>query len=144
MLTNREQLFWIQSTIAFTSIIFMIAIVRPPVENLLKLVVSPFAAISFILFLLFIINKVIKSFDDAPYPLYKIIASFALASVAGFAIYQFIQLLHTAATLDRVVFYASLLIGSLAFLALRVGNLWSMAVMTGIAQGVLIYIIFIL
>ncbi|KOR29560.1 hypothetical protein TI04_08305, partial [Achromatium sp. WMS2] len=44
--------------------------------------------------------------------------------------------------LDKAVFFNSMLLGAIIFMFLRIRNIWTMAMITGIAEGVIFYSVF--
>ncbi len=142
MLTDRRSLFQLQTIIAFIAVILVIFIVYTPPESWLKVVIAPFGAISLVLFSLFSFNKEIEDFNSEPYATFNIIASIIILFSVLVGMHFLISVLDENRTLDKVIFYSSIFIGFLAFLYLRIGNLWSMAIITGIAEGVIVHTIF--
>lgn len=142
-LTDRESLFRLQTFVALASVILMLFIVYVPPKSMLKVVIAPFGSVSLVLFALFIMNRVIKSFHSSPYKITETIGSTILLIAVVAGMHYCIALLSGNGSLDKVMFFSSLFIGLIVFLYLRIGNIWSMAVITGIAEGVIIHTIFL-
>lgn len=144
MLTDRKLLFKAQMVVSLVSVILMVFLIKAPLENLLKTAIAPFASISLILYLLFLINKVYENFHDNPYSIKEIATSILIVGLAIVAMFFIIAFLKQNNTLDKVLFYVSVFISIIIFLYLRIGNLWSMSVITGISEGIIAYVVFFL
>ncbi len=143
MLTDRAVLFRGQMIAGLFAFALMMFELYMPVRNVLKLVIAPFGAISLILFLLFVFNQVIRDFHNNPYTQPEIVKSLLLLTAAAVGICVLVPLLKVNTGFDKTLFFVSLLMGVFVFLYLRVGNLWSMAVVTGTIEGIIIYLVFV-
>ncbi len=144
MLTDREKLFKLQTIITLVAVViiaFAIPDYKPP-KNWLKVLIAPFGSVSLVLFSLFVFNQIIKNFHSDPYNVNNILRSIFILCGTIVAICYFIQLVTVHTTLDQAIFYYSVLIGLLVFLYLRIGNIWSMTIITGIVEGAIMYRIF--
>ncbi|KOR33072.1 hypothetical protein TI05_03360 [Achromatium sp. WMS3] len=142
-LADRESLFRLQTVVALAAIILMLFIVYVPPTSMLKVVIAPFGSISLVLFALFIMNRIIKAFHAAPYKIIEILSSILILGIVIIGMHYCIGLLSGNGSLDKVMFFSSLFIGLIIFLYLRIGNIWSMAIITGIAEGVIVHTIFL-
>jgi len=147
MLTNRFQLFLIQSILAILSIVLIGFLLVQTVDlenyNLLKIILSPFSSILLLFFLLFVFNKIARTFGDEEYDIifigigFAILLATSLLTSAGINfIIGFLQ------SIDKIIFILSMLLCLIIFFLLRVGNIFTMAIITGIAQGVIVFVLF--
>lgn len=149
MLTNRTLLFYLQTLITFLSMVIISLILVPDFENqvsnnLLKVTIAPFTAISLLIFLLFIFNKIIRDLDDKIYSLREILFGLSILIVITLIIVSGTGVVLTfLPTIDKKVFFVSILFCLIIFFLLRIANLYTMAVITGIAEGIILYIIFL-
>lgn len=143
--TDRKVLFNAQMAVSLLSIILMVFVIRPPMENILKTAIAPFASVSLILFLLFLVDKVYENFHEGEqYSKKNILISIAVVLLGVAMMFAIIAFLKSNNTLDKVLFYVSIFISIIILLYNRVRNLWSMSVITGISEGVIVYVVFFL
>ena len=149
MLTNRTLLFYLQTLITFLSMVIISLILIPDFEtqvsnNLLKVTIAPFTAISLLIFLLFIFNKIIRDLDDKVYAIKEILWGFSVLVVITLVIVSGSGIILTwFPTIDKKVLLISILFCLIIFFLLRIANLYTMAIITGIAEGIILYIIFL-
>ena len=149
MFTNRTFLFYLQSFIAILAMMIIGFILVPDLTeqmsaHVLKVTIAPFPALSLLIFLLFVFNQIIKDLDDKVYSFAEMLIGFTTVLIilglifvgTGFA-------LSLLQSIDKKIFLFSLLLGLIIFFLLRISNLYTMAIMTGLSEGIILYIIFI-
>lgn len=148
MLTNRTLLFYLQSLIAIVSMIIIGLILVPDLTeqvsaNMLKVTIAPFPAISFLIFLLFVFNQIIRDLDDKAYSWKAIVFGFTVVLTISALIFIGTGLVLTfLQSIDKKIFLFSIFLGLIIFCLFRISNLYTMAIITGLSQGIILYIIF--
>lgn len=148
MFTNRTFLFYLQSLIAIVAMMIIGMILIPNLSeevsaNLLKVTIAPFPAISLLIFLLFTFNKIIRELDDKTYNFKEImIGSLVMLMVSVFIFWGTDSVLFLLESIDKKVFLFAILLGLIGFCLLRISNLYTMAIITGMSEGIILYIIF--
>jgi hypothetical protein len=148
MLTNRSFLFYLQSLIAIISIAIIGLILVPDLTeqvsaNLLKVTIAPFPSISLLIFLLFVFNKIIRDLDDKIYYFFQIlIGSLIIILISTFIFIGTGDALSFMQSVDKKVFLFSIFFGLIIFFLFRISNLYTMAIITGMSEGIILYIIF--
>jgi uncharacterized membrane protein len=149
MFTNRNFLFYLQSLIAITTMMIIGFILVPDLteqlsEHVLKVTIAPFPALSLLIFLLFVFNKIVKDLDDKVYSFSEMLFGFATVLIISVLIFIGTSFaLSILQSIDKKIFLFSLLLGLIIFFILRISNLYTMAIMTGLSEGIILYIIFI-
>lgn len=109
----------------------------------MKTVIAPFSAISLMLFLLFLFNKILENFNsDNYFSRQEIVKSLLTMFGAGGLVAAAIWGLQQSPTFDKVIFYLSILVSIVFFLSFRIRNLISLSIITGMAEGTILYIVF--
>ena len=148
MLTNRSFLFYLQSFIAIVSIAIIGLILVPDLTeqvsaNLLKVTIAPFPSISLLIFLLFVFNKIIRDLDDKIYSFFQIlIGSLIIILISTLIFIGTGETLSFMQSVDKKVFLFSIFFGLIIFFLFRISNLYTMAIITGMSEGIILYIIF--
>jgi hypothetical protein len=148
MLTNRSFLFYLQSLIAIVSIAIIGLILVPDLTeqvsaNLLKVTIAPFPSISLLIFLLFVFNKIIRDLDDKIYSFFQIlIGSLIIMLISTLIFIGTGETLSFMQSVDKKVFLFSIFFGLIIFFLFRISNLYTMAIITGMSEGIILYIIF--
>jgi hypothetical protein len=148
MFTNRTFLFYLQSLIAIVAMMIIGMILIPNLSeevsaNLLKVTIAPFPAISMLIFLLFTFNKIIRELDDKTYSFKEImIGSLVVLMVSILIFWGTDSVLALLESIDKKVFLFAILLGLIGFCLLRISNLYTMAIITGMSEGIILYIIF--
>jgi len=148
MLTNRTLLFYLQSLIAIFAMMIIGLIIVPNLSeqvsaNILKVTIAPFPSISLLIFLLFVFNKIIRDLDNKVYSIKEILIGFT--AVLLFSVLIFIGtgfVLSVLQSIDKKIFLFSIFLGLIIFFLLRMSNLYTMAIITGLSEGIILYIIF--
>jgi hypothetical protein len=148
MLTNRTLLFYLQSLITIISMVIIGLILVPDLseqvsDNLLKVTIAPFPSISLLIFLLFVFNKIIRDLDDKVYSLSEIVIGSAVVIIISALIFLGTgSALAILQSIDKKIFLFSIFLGLIIFSLFRVSNLYTMALITGLSEGIILYIIF--
>ncbi|EDN68572.1 membrane protein [Beggiatoa sp. PS] len=148
MLTNRTLLFYLQSLIAICAMLIIGLILVPDLPeqvstHLLKVTIAPFPSLSLLIFLLFVFNKIVRDLDDKVYSFREVLIGSATAIIILVVIFIGTGLvLGVLQSIDKKIFLFSLLLGLIIFCLLRVSNLYTMAIITGLSEGIILYIIF--
>lgn len=148
MLTNRTLLFYLQSLITVLSMVIIGLILVPDLTeqvsaHLLKVTIAPFPTLSLLIFLLFVFNKIIRDLDDKTYSIREILVGFIMMLTISALIFIGTELaLGVMQGIDKQIFLLSIFLGLIIFSLLRVSNLYTMAIITGMSEGVILYIIF--
>lgn len=143
---KRTRLFKLQGI--FAILLILLATIQTSLESaatdLLKVAIAPFGAISLLLFAFFIYNRKKNELDDEEtFPIRKILGGCGLLVVAGAVVVFLTSLIGDLTnTLDRVLFSFSMLIAAIVFLYEKIRNFRSMALLTGIAEGAVVLLLF--
>ncbi len=148
MFTNRTLLFYLQSLIAIFAMMIIGLIIVPNLSeqvsaNILKVTIAPFPSISLLIFLLFVFNKIIRDLDNQVYSVKEVLIGFTtvfLFSVLIFIGTEFV--LSVFQSIDKKIFLFSIFLGLIIFFLFRISNLYTMAIITGLSEGIILYIIF--
>ncbi len=148
MLTNRSLLFYLQSLIAIFSMVIIGLILIPNFaeqvsQRLLKVTIAPFPSISLLIFMLFVYNKIIRDLDDKIYSLREIVTGSIIVLLVMVVIFVVTGLaLSFMQSVDKKIFLFSFFLGLIVFCIFRISNLYTMAIITGLSEGIILYIIF--
>lgn len=148
MLTNRTLLFHLQSFITILSIIIIGLILVPDLSeqvlaNPLKVTIAPFPAMSLLIFLLFVFNKIVRDLDNRIHSLKEVFVGVVIVFIISVLIFVGTGLiLGFLQSVDKKVFLFSFLLGLIIFCLFRISNLYTMAIITGMSEGIILYIIF--
>jgi hypothetical protein len=148
MFTNRIFLFYLQSLIAIVAMMIIGMILIPNLSeevsaNLLKVTIAPFPAISMLIFLLFTFNQIIRELDNKTYNMKEILIGFLVVLMVSVLIFwRTDSVLALLESIDKKVFLFAILLGLIGFCLLRISNLYTMAIITGMSEGIILYIIF--
>jgi len=105
--------------------------------------IAPFPTLSLLIFLLFVFNKIIRDLDDKTYSTREILVGFIMMFSISTLIFIGTELaLGIMQGIDKQIFLLSIFLGMIIFSLLRVSNLYTMAIITGMSEGVILYIIF--
>lgn len=143
---NRTKLFKLQGWLSI--LLIVIAAVQMAInsqaDDFLKVAIAPFGATSLLLFAFFVYNRAIDKLDDEEdYGMKRTFLNLGLAGIAGTIIIGLITLLEGQThSLDRIVFSFSIITGSVIFISQKLRDFKSMALLTGIGEGVVILLIF--
>ena len=110
----------------------------------LKVAIAPFGAVSLLLFAFFVYNRRVAKLDDEEdYSVKRILANLGLVAVSGAVIVGVITLLgDLTSSLDRIVFIFAIITAVVFFIYEKLRDFKSMAMLTGIGEGVVILLIF--
>jgi hypothetical protein len=148
MLTNRSLLFHLQSLIGIFAIAIIGLILIPNFaeqvsQHLLKVTIAPFPSISLLIFMLFVFNQIIRELDDKIYSLREIAVGSAIVIFVTVLIFVVTGLgLSFMQSVDKKIFLFSFFLGLIIFCIFRISNIYTMAIITGLSEGVILYIIF--
>lgn len=144
---KRELLFTLQSIIvtgmlAFTTIAFFFYN-HLPVVNGIKIIFAPFLSVVPLLFVLSILRDLRKGFIEGNYSKDEII-KFCLITVAITASFTGITFLLSKIDALEILLAAIMAIMSIIFfLKSKIKDILGMSIVTGIAEGIIIYMIFL-
>ncbi|MEO0413576.1 MAG: hypothetical protein AAF226_01335 [Verrucomicrobiota bacterium] len=112
--------------------------------DLFKVVLAPFCAISLLIFGFFIYNKRRDLVDnDEAYGIRSILISLVWALVSGGVVTAALTMLgRVSDSLEHLIFGGAILIATIFFIFEKLRSLNTMALLTGIAQGTVILLLF--
>lgn len=144
---KRELLFMFQSIIvtgllAFTAIAFFIYNDLPIVKGI-KVVFAPFLSVVPLLFVLSILRDLRKGFIEGNYSKDEII-KFCLITVAITGAFTLITyLMSKIGALEILLAAIMAILCAVFFLKIKIKDILGMSIITGIAEGIIIYMIFL-
>lgn len=109
-----------------------------------KLIVAPVGAVSLFLFALFGFNRPIQDFnEEEAYRASHMVMGIVIMLIATLIMKSVILAIgRNLTTLERLVFVFSALVCFTLFLHVRIRNLWSMSIVTGMAEGIIFFLVF--
>jgi hypothetical protein len=110
----------------------------------LKIAIAPFGAISLLLFAFFVYNKRREDLNDEDtYGTGKVISGIGILLVTGVVVVLLTAFLGDVTnTLDRIIFSFAILIASVFFVFEKLRDFRSMALLTGVGEGITVLMIF--
>ncbi|MAS96048.1 MAG: hypothetical protein CMO55_22830 [Verrucomicrobiales bacterium] len=143
---KRTRLFQLQGLLSILLILIAAAQMALSSEGapVLKVAIAPFGAVSLLLFAFFVYNRRVAKLDDEEdYSVKRILANLGLVAVSGAVIVGVITLLgDLTSSLDRIVFIFAIITAVVFFIYEKLRDFKSMAMLTGIGEGVVILLIF--
>lgn len=144
---KRELLFSIQSIIvsgllAFVAIAFFFYFNLWVVKGI-KVIFAPFLSVVPLLFVLSILKDLRKGFREGDYSTDEIL-KFSLITIGTTVLFVFIMLLLSKIEALEILLAAIMAILSIVFfLRSKIKDLLGMSIITGIAEGIIVYMIFV-
>ena len=143
---NRNKLFKLQGWLSIGLILIATASYALAAESaeIIKVAIAPFGAISALLFAFFIYNRQRKELDDDEvYSTRNILAKTAVVVIAGTVVVLLTSYIgELTSTLDRIIFSFSIMTASVVFINEKLRDFMSMAILTGIGEGITILMVF--
>ena len=143
---NRNKLFKIQGWLSISLI--LIATISYALEagqaETIKVAMAPFGAISALLFAFFIYSKQRRELDDnQTFSILNILLKTMVVAVAGAVVVFLTSYLgELTSSLDRTIFSFSIMIAAVVFINEKLRDFTSMAILTGIGEGVTVLMLF--
>ena len=144
---KRELLFTFQSIIVigllgFTAIAFFFYN-QLSIEKGIKVIFAPFLSVVPLLFILSILRDLRKGFIEGNYDKDKII-KFSILTVVITAVFTAITyLLSNIAALEILLAALIAILSTVFFLRSKINDILGMSIITGIAEGIIVYMIFL-
>ncbi|MBN1599899.1 MAG: hypothetical protein JW894_16505 [Bacteroidales bacterium] len=143
---QRERFFWIQSGILgfllIVTIFTFLAYNRMEVEKGIKIFFAPFLSVVPLVFALTIIKDWITRFMDQDYPRAEIIR-YSIVGLITAAIFTFITKMISMITATEMLIAVMIaIISLLSFISIKVRDILGMSIITGVAEGIIIYMVF--
>ena len=144
---KRELLFTFQSIIVigllgFTAIAFFFYN-QLSIEKGIKVIFAPFLSVVPLLFILSILRDLRKGFIEGNYDRDKII-KFSILTVVITAVFTAITyLLSNIAALEILLAALIAILSTVFFLRSKINDILGMSIITGIAEGIIVYMIFL-
>jgi hypothetical protein len=109
-----------------------------------KVAIAPFGAISMLLFAFFVFNTRRENLDDNEvYGTRRTLLNLGLVGITGVIVILLTSFLgDVTGTLDRIIFSFTILAAAVVFIFEKLRDFRSMAMLTGIAEGITILMIF--
>ena len=143
---NRNKLFTLQGWISIGLI--LVATVNFALSaqsaELIKVAIAPFGAISALLFAFFIYSRKRADLsDDEVYSARNILAKCGIVILAAtIVVFLTSFIADLTSTLDRIIFSFAIMTGVVVFINEKLRDFKSMAILTGIGEGITILMIF--
>lgn len=144
---QRETYFWIQAGILgfllIITVFTFLAYNNMEVEKSIKIFFAPFLSLVPLVFALSIIKDWIKQFLDREFTKSEII-KYSLIAISTAVVFTFITKLISLITETEILIAVMIaIISLLSFVSLKVRDILGMSIITGVAEGVIIYMVFI-
>lgn len=144
---KREKFFWIQTAILgfilIVTIFTFLSYNDLRLEKGIKVFFAPFLSIVPLVFALTIIKDWIKNFKDQDYSKDEIIRYSIIAVVTAIAFVFFTKLISLITSTEILIAVMIAIVCFLSFLTIKVRDIVGMSIITGIAEGVIIYMVFV-
>ena len=113
-------------------------------DAFLKIVASPFGGLSVAVFVMFLTANVITQFNfNKSWNLRQILTSIGIVAAVVVGMWFLMDsILTLGGTLSKLLFLYSLLFSGIALIYYRVRNLWTMGIVTGVCEGIVIFLVF--
>ncbi|MGJ8590917.1 MAG: hypothetical protein ACSHXF_00115 [Aquaticitalea sp.] len=144
---KRELLFTFQTIIvtallAFTTIAFFIS-KNLPVVNGIKVIFAPFLSVVPLLFILSILRDLRKGFVEGNYSKQEIIRFCLITAGITAAFTGVTYLLSEINALEILLAAIMAILSAIFFLKSKIKDILGMSIVTGIAEGIIVYMIFL-
>ena len=143
---KRTKLFKLQGILSILLVLIATAhfALEAEMADIFKVVIAPFGAVSLLLFSFFVYRQNRKELsDDEEFGKGRILANLGIVVASGVVIVVLATILGDfTSTLDRVLFGFSILVAAVVFIFERLRDFRSMAILTGVAEGVTVLLIF--
>jgi uncharacterized membrane protein YhaH (DUF805 family) len=144
---RREKFFWIQTFILgfilIVTIFTFLTYNNMKIEKGIKVFFAPFLSIVPLVFALSIIKDWIKTFTDGEYSKGEKIKFSMIALVVAIVFTVLAKLISMVTATEILIAIMIAIICLLSFLTLKVRDIVGMSIITGIAEGVIVYMVFI-
>ena len=143
---RRELFFWVQmgvlSLLMIVTTITFLSYNSLHIEKGIKVLFAPFLSLVPLLFILTIIRDWIKKFNDADFSKKEIIkySLISLGTCIAFAGITKVISLVTATEILVAIIIA--VMSSISFISIKVRDIFGMSILTGIAEGIIVYMVF--
>jgi hypothetical protein len=143
---NRLLLFRVQTCISLLMLAVTLAnnALQSQPDSFIKIVAAPFGGLSLAVFVLFLTGVVVTKFNgNRAWSLREIGVAVIImvAVILGLQVLM-VNVLALGSTLSRLLFLYSILFSLVALVYFRVRNLWTMASITGVSEGIVAYLVF--
>ena len=143
---NRNKLFKLQGWLSIALILIATTSYALAAEtaDIIKVAIAPFGAISALLFAFFIYSRHRKELDDDEvYTTRNILAKIGVVIFAGTVVVLLTSYIgELTNTLDRIIFSFSIMTAAVVFINEKLRDFMSMAILTGIGEGITILMVF--
>ena len=137
---NRNKLFKLQGWLSIALILIVTTDYALSAESaeIIKVAIAPFGAISALLFAFFIYNRQRADLDDDEiYSTRNILAKTGIVVLTGTAVVFLTYFVgNLTSSLDRVIFSFSIMTAASVFISEKLRDFKSMAILTGIGEGI--------
>ncbi len=141
--TRRKRLFLAQAILSLLLTGVIVVEFWSAVEDIFRAVVAPFGGVVLILFVLHLFHEPIEDFPEGQYGARALLVSLGVVLAAGVLVQLALVPLLGKSGLGRLLFFGSFFASLEVFLALRIRNLTGMSILTGFAEGIVIYLLFL-
>jgi hypothetical protein len=144
---QREKFFWIQAGILgfilIVTIFTFLVYNNMEINKGIKIFFAPFLSLVPLIFALSIVKDWIKQFIDRDFTKSEII-KYSLIAIITAIVFTFItKFISLIAATEILIAVMIAIISLLSFVSLKVRDILGMSIITGVAEGVIIYMVFI-
>lgn len=143
---NRNKLFKLQGWLSIALILIATTDYALSAESaeIIKVAIAPFGAISALLFAFFIYSRQRADLDDDEiYTTRNILAKTGLVVLAGAVVVFLTSFIgELTSSLDRIIFSFAIMTAAVVFISEKLRDFKSMAILTGIGEGITILMVF--
>lgn len=144
---RRELFYWIQLTILALLLIItcftFLTYNNMQINKSIKILFAPFLSIVPLVFALSVIKDWIQKFKETDYTQQEIIRYTSITLVVAVAFVGITKLISLITATEMLVAVIIAIISILSFISMRIRDILGISIFTGIAEGIIIYMVFL-
>ena len=144
---KREKLFWMQSALLgfliFVASLTFVSFNDMQVQKEIKIFFAPFLSLVPLIFALTVIKDWIKRFIETDYEKKDIIKYSVIAIISAVGFVFITQLLAAISATEIFIAVIIAIASILSFICMRIRDMLGMSIISGAAEGIIIYMVFI-
>jgi hypothetical protein len=144
---RRELFYWIQLGILALLVIItcftFLAYNNMQIDKSIKILFAPFLSIVPLVFALSVIKDWIQTFKETDYTRQEIIRYTTITLVVALAFVGVTKLISLITATEILIAVIIAIISIVSFISMRIRDILGMSIFTGIAEGIIIYMVFL-
>jgi hypothetical protein len=143
---KREKLFWIQAAILLVLIVTVsltfLTYNEMHIGKGIKVFFAPFLSVVPLIFLLTVIKDWVRKFSEDDYSQKEIALYSLIAVITAVVFVIMVKILSTITTTEILIAVIIAIISLLSFVSLKVRDILGMSILTGVSEGIIIFMVF--